>query len=639
MTNRFWIVHGEPSGRAALVRWLGRGLAQGPPHVDAFEGAPAPDVVVLRVDADMSAALDFAHRISRQHPATGWVLLHDREFLTSDLGEAFRGLDARRLPWPPQRDALVRAMAEAGARERTTGLAGRRQRDSLVRRFARTFGDLDLPDPTRHSPGALVIQGEPGTGRLLLARMIHTLSEGAPGFLHVSCGPELTVADLGRRLGTLPSGPRDRSLVCLEAPERLEPEVQRELRGWIAYGPSAPALPAERLTWIALVEECAGEPYPLEPALADVLSGSRVRLPPLRERPGAATAFAESFARDWCRRRGLAERALADDAIAWLEQEPWVGNVTELEAALARALAGSGSGPLRAADLSAGLGGEEAPGDEAKAETERPPPVTPITPKTAATAAPPAAAAAAPAQPPAGGSQEPVPPAAHTPPHPVPVASPPRVEALATALAHELRNPMVSIRTFAALLPERQGDPAFGEEFRRQVEQDVARMEGRIGRLHDFVELHEPQQKRVDVSGMLERLLVDRRDEIQRRRLLVLRELETEQPYALADEARLDFAFSSLLDAALAHVPDRADLYLAARHHPSGLRDGPAMRILLRFHGEHGAGLADTNSDLSVATSLDLLLARVVIESCDGVLAIETGNEDERVVSVDLPAP
>jgi hypothetical protein len=63
------------------------------------------------------------------------------------------------------------------------------------------------------------------------------------------------------------------------------------------------------------------------------------------------------------------------------------------------------------------------------------------------------------------------------------------------------------------------------------------------------------------------------------------------------------------------------------------------MRVLLRFHGEHGAGLGDANADLSVATSLDLLLARIVVESCNGVLTIETANEHERVVSVDLPAP
>jgi DNA-binding NtrC family response regulator len=629
MTKRFWIVHGEPSGRAALVRWLGSGLAQGPVRVEAFDGAQAPEVILLRVGAEMGPALDFAHRISRQHPASGWVLLHDPGFPAAELQDAFRGLGARLLPWPPQRDALVRVIAEALSGERSTGIAGRRQRDALVRRFGRTFGDLDLPDPTRHAPGALVIQGEPGTGRLLLARMIHTLSDGAPGFLHVSCGPELTVADLGRRLAAAPSGPRDRNLICLEGPERLAPEVQRELRGWIAYGPSDPVLAAERLTWIALVEECAGEAYPLDPALDETLSSSRVRLPPLRERAGAATAFAESFTRDWCRTRGLPERALAEDALAWIDAEAWPGNVTELEATLTRALSNVGSGPLQASDLASDLAEEPTEGGNVEPVEERPMPAMPVAPEQAA--------APVDESPP-----EPRPkPAAVAPPPTEPAARPstPRVEALATALAHELRNPMVSIRTFAALLPERQSDPAFGEEFRRQVEQDVARMEGRIGRLHDFVELQDADLKRVDVSAMLERLLVDRRGEIQRRRLLVLRELETEEPYALADETRLEFAFASLLDAALTHVPDRADLYLAARHHPSGLRDEPAMRVLLRFHGEHGAGLGDANADLSVATSLDLLLARIVVESCNGVLTIETANEHERVVSVDLPAP
>ncbi len=47
---------------------------------------------------------------------------------------------------------------------------------------------------------------------------------------------------------------------------------------------------------------------------------------------------------------------------------------------------------------------------------------------------------------------------------------------LAAGLAHEVRNPLVSIRTFAALLEEQGGDAEFRREFRAVVERDVRRI-------------------------------------------------------------------------------------------------------------------------------------------------------------------
>ena len=54
---------------------------------------------------------------------------------------------------------------------------------------------------------------------------------------------------------------------------------------------------------------------------------------------------------------------------------------------------------------------------------------------------------------------------------------------LAAGLAHELRNPLVSIRTFGALIEEQGGDAEFRKEFRGVVERDV----NRIGSIIDHV--------------------------------------------------------------------------------------------------------------------------------------------------------
>ncbi len=61
-----------------------------------------------------------------------------------------------------------------------------------------------------------------------------------------------------------------------------------------------------------------------------------ITLPPLREREDDIAPLARHFAARLAQRLGR-PLALADDAIAWLTQQPWPGNVRELENAIERA--------------------------------------------------------------------------------------------------------------------------------------------------------------------------------------------------------------------------------------------------------------------------------------------------------------
>jgi signal transduction histidine kinase len=49
---------------------------------------------------------------------------------------------------------------------------------------------------------------------------------------------------------------------------------------------------------------------------------------------------------------------------------------------------------------------------------------------------------------------------------------------LGASLAHEIRNPLVALKTFAQLLPERHQDPEFRVEFTQVFQKEVARIEG-----------------------------------------------------------------------------------------------------------------------------------------------------------------
>jgi signal transduction histidine kinase len=209
------------------------------------------------------------------------------------------------------------------------------------------------------------------------------------------------------------------------------------------------------------------------------------------------------------------------------------------------------------------------------------------------------------------------------------------------AVAHEIRNPLTTIRTFVELLPRDYRDPEFRDRFVELVGRGVDRIDEVVGELAELATLEAPSREPVDVSGMLEQLLDERRDLIHRRKLLVLKELDRERPLALGDPVQLRAAFDGLLRKCLELVPERGDVYFASRHHDAGLRGQPSLRVLVRFHGPRdGARSARKVAGVSPAeNAVEFALAEAIARAHGGSLAVHVGDADETVLVLDLPAP
>ena len=68
------------------------------------------------------------------------------------------------------------------------------------------------------------------------------------------------------------------------------------------------------------------------------LNGVALHIPPLRERRAEILPLAETFLREICRDLKRPEPRLSPMAIAWLERQPWPGNIRELKNAIERAV-------------------------------------------------------------------------------------------------------------------------------------------------------------------------------------------------------------------------------------------------------------------------------------------------------------
>lgn len=87
---------------------------------------------------------------------------------------------------------------------------------------------------------------------------------------------------------------------------------------------------------------------------------------------------------------------------------------------------------------------------------------------------------------------------------------------LAAGLAHELRNPLVSIQTFSALLKERGADLEFQQEFGNIVQRDVNRIASIVENVAAFAESNKVEMTTVNLPEVLRTVAEIVRPELQR---------------------------------------------------------------------------------------------------------------------------
>jgi two-component system response regulator HydG len=357
---------GAPAG-AALVLVLAGGAESA--ALDLLGALPAPELPRLVV----GAAPD--HRL-----AAGALQRGARDYfaLPDDLGLLRRSLERER------REARGRAEAERFAEEerKTQGFDAIVGRSDALRRTIEQARRV-----AQHRDVTVLIGGETGTGKELLARAIHYHSpRAAAPFVEINCAAipanllesELFGHEKGAFTGAVAAKPGLFELahggtVFLDEighlPLELQPKLlraleSREIRrvgGQQSRKVDVRVIGATHVDLRAAVQR--GE---FREDLFYRLNVVHLVLPPLREREGDIELLAESFLNRLARQYGLPVPPLDAEARARLRAHPWPGNVRELRNAMERALVLSPPGvlalePLIAAPPETRVGGGALP--------------------------------------------------------------------------------------------------------------------------------------------------------------------------------------------------------------------------------------------------------------------------------------
>jgi DNA-binding NtrC family response regulator len=239
----------------------------------------------------------------------------------------------------------------------------------IVTRYAPMRAVLALVERVAPSDAPVLISGEPGTGRTLLAHALHGQSPRAGGpLVGLRCAAlpaRLLESELfGHEPGAV-AGSRARTAgllaraeggtLLLDGIEELGPSAQGTLLRAMEFSVFRAVGGVEQLRADARVialthRDLAGRVASgsFRGDLFSRLTAITVVLPPLRERVVDIRPLAEHFL---SRRDGAHAPVLSDDAVAVLEAYAWPGNVRELQHVVERAALLARGRVIRAVDV------------------------------------------------------------------------------------------------------------------------------------------------------------------------------------------------------------------------------------------------------------------------------------------------
>ena len=118
---------------------------------------------------------------------------------------------------------------------------------------------------------------------------------------------------------------------------------------------------------------------------------------------------------------------------------------------------------------------------------------------------------------------------------------------LSAGMAHEIKNPLVTLKTFTQLLPERYDDPDFRETFSQLIGQEIKRIDGIVNQLLRFSRPAKPNLTPIHLHEVIDNSLRLVGQQLRQRGIELVRDLSAPNDVIEGDADQLNQALINFL--------------------------------------------------------------------------------------------
>jgi signal transduction histidine kinase len=213
---------------------------------------------------------------------------------------------------------------------------------------------------------------------------------------------------------------------------------------------------------------------------------------------------------------------------------------------------------------------------------------------------------------------------------------------LTAGLAHEIRNPLVAIKTFTQLLPERLEDEEFRNQFLNIASGEVDRISLLINELLDFARPSEPKLEMEEVNGILDGMILLVSTESKKKHIEVVKNYAQDLPLINVDREQIKQVFLNILLNAVEATSENGKITVTTR---SFLKPGGEPYVQVGF-SDTGCGIpAEYLEDIfnpffttkNKGSGLGLSISNQIIQDHNGYISVESELNTGSSFFVNLP--
>ena len=213
---------------------------------------------------------------------------------------------------------------------------------------------------------------------------------------------------------------------------------------------------------------------------------------------------------------------------------------------------------------------------------------------------------------------------------------------LTAGLAHEIRNPLVAIRTFTQLLPERYQDPEFRNSFQALALKEVDRICGLINDLLSFARPSMPNVSAEDVNEIVEGIVRILETEAKEKEVLIYRRLAAHLPKIFIDKEQIKQVIMNIILNALQSIEGRGVVEVATRLFT---KNGSEQYVQIEVR-DSGVGILEKDLEdifnpffttKKDGSGLGLSISHQIVQEHGGYIVVESQVGKGTTFSVNLP--